>query len=287
MGTFSRSASLFRSSWEVLRQDKELMLLPILSTLAAIVLMAPFVAGVLVNSNASEVMKASGSSAPQFTMQPLGWVLLFMGYLVASYVVIFFQAALVLAANERLTGGSPTLSSALRMAAANAGHILPWALVCATVSIVIKAIQQRTGVVGQILGAVAGVAWALVTLLVVPIMVIEHVGMKEAVTRSGQAFKRTWGENLALNGGLGLVAVVAVFVGFGISFAIALVSPVAALVFLVAWMVLAGSFTGALGGIFRTALYRYAVKGEESPGFTREQLAGAFRPRSRQHAAAH
>jgi len=287
MGTFSRSASLFRSSWEVLRQDKELMLLPILSTVAAVVLMAPFLAGVFVTSNAAKVIEATGPSAPQFTMQPLGWVLLFLGYLVASYVVIFFQAALVLAANERLTGGSPTLSSALRMAAANAGHILPWALVCATVSIVIKAIQQKTGVVGQILGAVAGVAWALVTLLVVPIMVIEHVGMKEAVTRSGQAFKRTWGENLTVNGGLGLVSVIAVFAGFGVAFAIGLVSPVAALVVFVAWMVLVSSFTGALGGIFRTALYRYAVKGEESPGFTEEQLAGAFRTRSKQHAAAH
>ena len=40
-------------------------------------------------------------------------------------------------------------------------------------------------------------------------------------------------------------------------------------------------FSAALSGVFRTALYRYAMLGEEFGGFTHEQIAGAFRPKKR------
>lgn len=290
MGSFSRSVALLKSSWGVLRQDKELMLLPLMSSICAVLLMAPFLVGVFLSSNASTVIESTSSGTnQQVSISPVGWVLLFIGYLVVGYVGIFFQAALVLAANDRMTGGSPTLGSALRMAGQNAGRILPWAVISATVSVVIKAIQQRAGIAGRLVGAVAGVAWAMVTLLVVPILVIEHVGVKEALTRSGQAFKRTWGENMIGNGGIGLVSVVGVLGGFlvfgGLGFAAgaAGLTPlvVAAVVALVLWIVMVAAFTGALNGVFRTALYRFAVLGEEPMGFTHDQIAGAFHPRGR------
>ncbi|MFZ4517928.1 MAG: DUF6159 family protein [Microthrixaceae bacterium] len=289
MGTFSRSVSLLRSSWEVLRQDKELMLLPVLSAIAASLMMLPFLAGAFLASDTTQVLETTGSSSPQFSMQPVGWVLLFIGYLLVSYVAIFFQAALVLAANDRMTGGSPTLGSALSMAAANAGRILPWAVISATVSIIISAIQQRAGIAGRIVGGIAGVAWTLVTLLVVPILVIDQVGVKEALTRSGRAFKQTWGENVVGNGGIGLIGFLGMLAGLivfgGIAF-VGVSSSVPALVvtgiaLFAIWAIVLTAFTSAMNGVFRTALYRYAVHGEESPGFTHEQIAGAFRPKGR------
>ena len=90
-----------------------------------------------------------------------------------------------------------------------AGKILPWAIISATVSMILRAIEERAGFVGQIVAAIAGMAWAVVTFLVLPIIVIEGVGVRDAIKKSGNLFKRTWGENLAAQIGFSLIGFVA------------------------------------------------------------------------------
>jgi hypothetical protein len=280
MSAFSRSLTLFKSSWGVLRSDKELTLLPIVSVVVSLVCVAPFL-GVA----ALSVTETGSGRSTQTALSALGWIALAVAYFVGAYVMIFFQAALILAANDRLTGGDPTVGSALRMAAANAGRMLPWALISATVSLVIRAVQQRAGAAGRVVGAVAGVAWALVTLLVLPILVIEQLGVQDAFRRSAAAFKRTWGENVVGTGGIGLVGFVAMLVGVVAATPLLVAGQsnaallIAGAVLLAVWLTAVSVFIAALSGVFRTALYRYAVLGEESPGFTHEQVATAFRHR--------
>jgi hypothetical protein len=141
--------------------------------------------------------------------------------------------------------------------------------------------------VGRIVIGLVGLAWTLVTLLVLPILVIEQVGVKDAFTRSAHAFKKTWGENVIGNGGIGLVVMLIMLGGLVLTLPVLFVGlssgsvPVIVLgALLVAAVVIVISvFGAALGGIFRTALYRYAVLGEEPAGFTQDQIAGAFRPK--------
>lgn len=284
MGVFSRSWSLFKASWGVLRQDKELLLLPVISSIVSLLCVAPFFGLVFLTAHPTDAFTSSQRS---FSVSPIGWVLMFVAYLIGAYVTIFFQAALVLAANERLSGGSPTLAWALSAAASNAGRILPWAIVSATVSIVLQAIQERAGFIGRIVVGLIGLAWTLVTFLVLPILVIEKVGVKDAFTRSAGAFKKTWGENVVVNGGIGLV------IGLMTVGAVLVTSPVLIIgmssnstativagVVLIAVVVVGLSvFGAALSGVFRTALYRYAVLGEEPAGFSHDQIAEAFRPK--------
>jgi len=282
MNAFSRSWSLTKSSWSVLREDKELIALPAISALSSLVLIAPFVgvAALTLHETTSD-----GEKSLQLGIG--GYVALFVAYLIGAYVTIFFQSAIILAANERMDGGSPTLGSAIRAAGSNAGRILPWALISATVSIVLQVIQEKAGVAGRLVAGLAGVAWALVTLLVLPILVIEHVGVKDAFTRSAAAFKRTWGVNMIGNGGIGLVTMLAMLAGLAIAgpiLAIGWTNDQLALIVLggalaVLWITLVSVFSAALSGVFRTALYRYAVHGESSDGFSEDQIAHAFRPK--------
>lgn len=283
MGLLSRSFALFRSSWGVLRQDKELLVLPVVSAITSLLCVAPFFGLAFLTA----LPATSSPSGRELSFGPLGWVILFVAYLIGSYVTIFFQAAIVLAANERLDGGAPTLGWALSAAASNAGRILPWAILSATVSVVLQAIQERSGFIGRIVIGLVGMAWTLVTFLVLPILVIEGVGVKDAFERSASAFKRTWGENVVLNGGLGLA------VGLITLAAVALTSPVLIVgmssgnvavvalgVVLVTVAIVAVSVLGAaLSGVFRTVLYRYAVLGEAPAGFSQDQIEGAFRPK--------
>jgi hypothetical protein len=281
MSRLSNSVSLVKSSWHVLRQDKELIALPAISGIVTAIAMLPFAAGAFLTGVSTEGSETSVS--------PAAYVVAFLGYLVAAYITIFFQSALILAANDRLSGGSPTLGSALSAAAGRAGHILPWAIISATVSMVLKAVQERSGLLGRLVIGLVGMAWTLVTFLVLPILVIEGTGVKDALTRSASTFKRTWGENVIGNAGVGLVGFVGILVGLlvcaplvvlGVSSDLVALT-VGAIVLFVVWAILVSVFSAALSGVFQTALYRFAVLGEEPAGFTHEQIAGAFVPRTR------
>lgn len=284
MNMFSRSWALTKASWSVLREDKELIALPAMSAIASLVLVAPFFGVAALTITTTPATSTTSSSSG---LSIGGWIAIFVAYLLAAYVTIFFQTALILAANDRMTGGSPTLKSAIGGAWANAGRILPWALISATVSIVLQAIQERAGLIGKIVVGLVGMAWTLVTLLVLPILVIEHVGVKEAFTRSASAFKRTWGENVVGNAGIGLVSMLAMLAGLAVTVPMIVIGassdlwPLLGLgvALLVIWVILVSVFSAALSGVFRTALYRYAMLGESSSGFSEDQIAGAFRPK--------
>jgi hypothetical protein len=208
---------------------------------------------------------------------------LFGMYLVLAYITIFFNAALVSAAHERLSGGDPTVGSALRGAGRRAGKILPWAIVSATVSLILRSIEERAGVVGRIVIGLVGMAWAVVTFLVLPIIVVEGLGVGEAVKKSADMFRRTWGENLAAQVGLGFVGFLASLPGVALLF----LGVAKELLVLVAVGVL-GLATVAivmatLSGIYQTALYLYAANGTV-PGiyYDDQSFAEAFRSRREQ-----
>ncbi len=244
-------------------------MLPVLSGIATLVVAATFLVPLLTRAD----WEVSGQ----------GYVSLFFLYLALAYITIFFNTALISAAHERLTGGDPTLGSALRGAARRAGRILPWAFISAVVSIVLRAIEERAGFVGRIVVSLVGMAWAVVTFLVLPIIVVEGIGAGAAIKRSAELFRRTWGENLSAHFGLGMVGFLLVLpavavgalglsLGGGASFLLVGAA--------VAWVMVTAVVMAALSGIYQTALYHFAVGGATPGGFFEsELLAEAFRPR--------
>ena len=277
MGRFRNSLDLAKSSWGVLSSDRELILLPLFSFIATIVVGATFVLPII---SLSHTTGADGSQSSSFG--PVEYILFFVGYVVLAYITIFFNAALVHAADERMRGGDPTIGSALRGAASRAGQILPWAIVSATVSLVLRAIQERGGIFARIAAGFAGLAWSLVTFLVLPILVIEGLGVGSAIKRSSELFKRTWGEQVIANAGIGLVGFVAVVAGLPLLLLAATgigILQVIGIAAFVAWVGLVVCVTSALSGVFQTALYHYAANGMPPAAFAPAALEGAFAPK--------
>ena len=272
MGRITHTIELAKASWQVLKADKELLLLPVLSLLATLAVAASFLAPILLSGDGVNVEDPG----------TVGYVLLFVAYVVLAFITIFFNAALVHAANERLDGGDPTIGSALRGAAGRVHRILPWALVSATVSIILRAIEERAGIVGRIVSGIAGVAWSLVTFLVIPVLVIEDIGVIDAVKRSGAMFKRTWGENVAAQVGFGLLGFVAMLPAFLIGAAGVAAGGTLAFIGIavaVLWVLTVVMVLSALNGIFQTALYRYAAGIDSGAAFGGHDLNAAFAPR--------
>ncbi len=274
MGRIRNSIELIKASWEVLKKDKELLALPVISGVATLIVAATF----LVPLFATESL--STDSQPDSV---LTYIVLFAAYVALAYVTIFFNAALVSAANERLNGGDPTLGSAIAGARRRAGKILPWAIVSATVSIILRAIEERSPAVGRFVAGIAGMAWAVVTFLVLPIIVIEGLSVGDAIKKSGNMFKRTWGENLAAQMGFGIIGFLAMIPGIAIIFLGASAGGAVlgvAIALGVAWIVLVVVVMAALSVIFQTALYHFATNGSVPSGyFSADTMSSAFAKR--------
>ena len=179
-----------------------------------------------------------------------------------------------------LDGRDATLGNSLRGANAKLHRILPWALLQATVAMVIQAIESRASWVGDVVANLLGAAWAVVTFLAVPVIMLEDLGPWNALKRSGGLLKQTWGENLAAQAGFGLLGLVAMLPGFaliGIGVATGEIALAVALGIVgVAWIAIVEVVISAMSGIYRTALYRYTVDGKAPVAFADADLEHAF-----------
>jgi hypothetical protein len=82
--------------------------------------------------------------------------------------------------------------------------IFCYAIIAATVGIILRIVQERVGFIGSIITGLIGVAWTLATSMVVPVLVPQHnIGPIEAVQESAALLKKTWGENIIGNVGIG------------------------------------------------------------------------------------
>ena len=88
--------------------------------------------------------------------------------------------------------------------------MIPWALLTATVGLVLQALRDRAGRLGDFVIGLIGLAWDVATFLVVPAIVIDDHGAWDGVKQSGSLLRQTWGENLAARVGFGLLGFLAV-----------------------------------------------------------------------------
>jgi len=279
-GRFSRSLALAKASWAVVRADKELLWLPVFSVLALMLLVGSFV----MPAAALGLFKTGVAGGPSAGVA-LG---AFGFYVVAYFVAIYFNTALVGAAMIRMDGGNPTLRDGLTLAWARVGRIFGYALIAATVGLFLHALEQRVGWIGQIIVKLVGVTWTLATFLVVPVLVTRDVGPIDALKESATLLRETWGENIIGAVGLGLafaVAYVAVFMigGAGVLLATQAGLPalaVAVVVLGIMSLVVLSALQATMQGVYSAALYRYATEPQHPvDGFGQDLLQVAFQPR--------
>ena len=276
-GRFSNSFALVKASANVLRLDKELLVFPLMSGVATILVAASFIAPIFMIG--PEIF-IEGEAA-SYTAYALGFLL----YRVQYTVIFFFNAALVGAALIGLDGGGPAVSDGLAIASKRMGSIIGYAAIAATVGMVLRFVAERAGFLGKIIAGFMGLAWTLTTYLTVPILVTKDIGPIDAVKESIAIFKRTWGEQVIGNFGMGwavtLMAISWTVLGCLLIFVTASMGPVMvipAVAIMVLGYIFLALFASALQGIYTAALYRYAMTGEVGY-FDADIMGNAFRPK--------
>lgn len=270
MGSIRRGWALAKTSWGVLRSDRSLAVFPVLGGLGALLPLAVF--GI-----PSAVLFDDDRTVPAVILAGIAIYL-------ATAVGVFFNVALAAAAAQVLDGEDATVASGVAVARSRAAAVAGWAGMVASVNIVIRALQQRAGFVGDLLLGGLAVAWSLVTFLVIPVIALEDAGPIEALKRSAGIFRQRWGEQatgMVSIGGLVLLATVipaAVLVAIGVlvgeAVALGVLIALAVIIVLVGMIV-----ASAMTQIFAVALYRFATAQGATGAFTEAELSSAVRSR--------
>jgi len=273
MGRISNTIALAKVSWRVLRKDRELLLIPILSFLASIAVLALIWLPTL---------SAIDTSAMAGESEDPGAVLVVVGIITAmalSIISVFFNGALVAGAHERLSGGDPTVRSAVGRAFSRLPGLLPWAILTGTVGLILQAARERAGWLGRFVVNMVGMAWQTATFLVVPAIVIDDHGAVSGLKASAALLKRTWGENIAARVGFGLLGFVAIIPAVLVVVATGALGGAAlvlGILVAVPYLALVVVVLTALNAVFQTALYLYATTGSVPTEFDDSNLQASF-----------
>ena len=272
----SRSIELVKASWRILLEDKKLLTFPVLSGIVTLLVIATFILPLIFSNGALSLA----------TNSITGIILLFLFYVVSYFVVIFFNVGLISCVNARLQGKTMTVGEGLSAATRHLGSILAWAIIAATVGLILRMIEDRAGFLGQIAAGLVGGAWSLVTMFVVPVLVFEEKGVFDSMKESLGLFKKTWGESVVGSLSIGLVFFAIGIVGFVLVFATTMLHSetifFAAIALFVVLIAILAILASAMQGIFVVALYTYAKTGQVPDAFNRGLVEGAFAPKSMQ-----
>jgi hypothetical protein len=277
MGFFERLGFGWRmgmTSLGVVARDKTLMLFPILSGICGLLLVAAFVFGI-----GPENLKAAGQAQQAGEVPPIYYAYAFAGYFGLSFIAVYFNVALIAAAQQSLSGKDTTLGDGLGVANRHLGKIAGWALISGTVGLLLNALENN-GKVGSVVRMMLGAAWAVITYFIVPVMIFENQAPTSAIGRSASLMKATWGENAGAQVGIGLVTVAAIVGVMVVGTAGSVLVPQAGAV-LVPLLVLAVPaiilLSLAAKAVLAVGLYEFATKGGSGTAFKAEELRAAFR----------
>jgi len=189
------------TSFRVIREDESLLLFPVMSSLAFIgilILFSFFSYEALMNK-----IVISGTSTAVVII--LIWIpAYFLFWLVGTY----FSASLMGAAMLKLNGKQATVSDGIKLANSKITKILLWAIVAATVGIIIRLItyilsDKIGGFLGSFIGDVVGISletvWAISSYFIIPVILFEDMSIWDSLDRSESLFMENFGTTFISN----------------------------------------------------------------------------------------
>ena len=301
MNKFQRSWALMKSSLSVIGRNKQLLVFPIVvftCTVAIIIfflgppLFRPtghaYTSGehwqTIYHSLFKETANGSGGRIA-FTPGAMGYMAFL--YFLSMFIATFFNVAFYHEILAALTGQPVSIGRGLKFASTRLWSILMWTLFAGVVGMIIKAIEERMAIIGQIIGKLLGLAWSVAAVFVIPVIVRKEQNANPfAVLRdSAGILKRTWGEALIGYVGLGfantLVALCSVVVIVGAIIASTALNTFWIAAFVVPlWLLLlfAWSYLMSVAShVYRGALYLYAAEGTIAAPYDQQMLDMAWK----------
>lgn len=275
---FTRSWEITKLSFSVIRKDKKLLVMPILSGFFSLA----FMLAMLFPTLFAGLLGEDGSG--------FGLLIAFLTYLGLAFIAVFFNVATVYLVKKRFEGESESIWDSIGFAFSKIHLVFSWALISAIVGLLLRILQNAArnqkgplAIVGRLFASLLRMGWAILTLFVVPAIVYKNLGPIAAIKESAYTIKNTWGESLIRHFGLGLMQFVFIAIGaiisIGIGFLLNLLTEygiVIALAIAIIYIALTALVFTIANTVFNTALYVYAQTGRVPSDFNENVLRNAF-----------
>lgn len=237
------------NSLKVLKENKQLIIFPILSSISLLLLLGSFFVIILAGAGWHVHNIADPGKA-------VGYAVIFLFYIVNYFIVVYFNTALIHCTTLYFKGEEVTLRKGLDFSNSRLGAIFTWALFAGTLGAILKIVQENLGGLGKIITGLVGIVWSIATFFVVPVIAYENLGPIDAFKRSVEIMKQKWGEKLGSTFSFGLVSLVGlVIVAIPALILSAIINPLAGIVFGAAGLLLLLAIISAAKSIFVSAIY--------------------------------
>jgi len=285
----SAGSQLARQCWDLLRQNREWLKIPLLSAVGVTIVTVVF--GIL-----SAFVYAVLGNRSSSTMNAVGIIGLFLYYFATYSIVIYSETALVSVVMMKIQGkkDNPVAADGFAVANQRIPAIIGFAALSATVGVIARMISGSgresknlvVMILASILASIVQAAWSIMTLMVTPVIAMENEGALTAISRSWALFKQTWGEQMVGRFSLGFfgclltlaaMAPGALITGLGGLIASPVITIVGVAVLLIG-IALISLLTNAASGIFKAVMYQYATAGNTGGLLDEAEVRAAFVP---------
>lgn len=269
LSKLSNGWTMSMNSFKVLKENKKLIIFPILSGISLVLVMGSFIAAAFAASDWDlESINTENEAANYF--------IVFLFYLVNYFIIVFFNTALIHCTRSYFNGEEVSVSQGLQFSLSRIGAIFTWAVVAATVGMILRTIQENVGWLGKIITGIIGVVWSVTTFFVVPVIAYEKLGPIAAVKRSAEIMKNKWGESLAGNFSFGLIQFIAVLlIAVPVFFLGFFINPIAGVLMGLLSLFIVLAVMSAAQTIFVSAVY-HNIQGDPVKHFEDQFVENLF-----------
>lgn len=263
---------------EIVFNDKELLIYPVIAMLAGFVEFLALIAGFF-------FVYITGNNA-YFNIP-----VLFVFYVLTTFTTTYITMAMLIGFRSYTSGKKIGMGEAFAQTAPYTKLIFEWALFYGVIITIIKVIESRLrGIVQLLFGAIISLALSIALFFVVPVILDEKVGPIQAMKLSEQTIIKNFGKAF---GGVAYSELYSlIFILAGV--ALILLGAVALTVsFILGAIILCLGFVGAMFGailgstlssIFRLVLYDYIKTGKLPQGYSKDMINAAIRTKRGQQA---
>lgn len=273
MGFFDRIKNgwqIAKLSFRTINENRTLLLFPLISTVSLVLVLLTFFGGFffLIGDSIDAIFADNGSS------DFVAYALIFMYYLINYFVIVFFNAALIHCAIDVFEGRKPSLGEGIRYASSKLGKIFGWAVVSATVGLILQIISE-SGKIGEFIASLLGGAWSVMTFFVVPILIYEEKDVISSAKESFNILKNKWGESLAGSFSFGIIRLLGILAGICVFMLLQTISPILGMILAGIIIIMTIMITAAAKTVFVAAVYN-RVKQRPTGHFDTDTLDGIF-----------
>jgi hypothetical protein len=270
-GTLGNSFKLLGISWGILRSERELLLFPLMAGGALFFVFVYTAAAFWAGGTFDRI-------GPDYHFVLADFVFLALAYFLASFVIVYFSAALAAAAHQRLEGFEPNIGIGLAAANDRLGALAGWSVVAASVAMALNQLSDSRSIIGRSFGFALRLLWSYSTFFVVPVLVIESASPLDVLGRSTDLFRQQWGRTMVANFGFGIAYVLVALLALGPAglLYLGLGSMFLAVTVGIALLTLGVATVKALEVIFTVTLYDYAATGRVGGGFSDSMVQDAW-----------